>query len=97
MPQRGRSRTALASLKRAARGGVNKFRDNVSNYDRERAINGIKDMAGKNSGDQEQVWLENRAQSDQGFQRRLRHRIHECGSRRRLRRSPVHEAWQKCV
>jgi len=26
---------------------VYKFRDNVSNYDRERAINGIKDMAGK--------------------------------------------------
>jgi hypothetical protein len=29
---------------------VYKFRDNVSNYDRERAINGIKDMAEKFPG-----------------------------------------------
>jgi len=35
---------------------VYKFRDNVSNYDRERAINGIKDMAGKIPGIKN-VWL----------------------------------------
>ena len=29
---------------------VYKFKDNVSNYDREKAINGIKDMAGKIPG-----------------------------------------------
>src|SRR5437667_8155917 len=34
---------------------VYKFRDNVSNYDRERAINGIKDMAGKIPGVQPHV------------------------------------------
>src|SRR5260370_41496138 len=33
-----------------------KFRDNVSNYDREKAINGIKDMAGKIPGIKN-VWL----------------------------------------
>ena len=35
---------------------VYKFRDNVSNYDREKAINGIKDMAGKIPGIKN-VWL----------------------------------------
>jgi len=35
---------------------VYKFRDNVSNYDRERAISGIKDMAGKIPGIKN-VWL----------------------------------------
>ena len=35
---------------------VYKFRDNVSNYDRERAINGIKDMAGKIPGIKN-LWL----------------------------------------
>src|SRR5260370_16289524 len=35
---------------------VYKFRDNVSNYDRERAINGIKEMAGKIPGIKN-VWL----------------------------------------
>src|SRR5437667_12145592 len=34
---------------------VYKFRDNVSNHDRERAINGIKDMAGKIPGVQPHV------------------------------------------
>src|SRR6202049_4244399 len=37
---------------------VYKFRDNVSNYDREKAINGIKDMAGKIPGIKN-VWLKN--------------------------------------
>jgi len=64
---------------------VYKFRDNVSNYDRERAINGIKDMAGKIPGIKN-VWLKNRAQPDQGLQRRLRYRIRERRGRRRLRR-----------
>src|SRR5258705_8905643 len=36
---------------------VYKFKDNVSNYDREKAINGIKDMAGKNTG-VKKMWLE---------------------------------------
>src|SRR5258708_26012561 len=35
---------------------VYKFRDNVSNYDREKAISGIKDMAGKIPGIKN-VWL----------------------------------------
>src|SRR5205809_7929495 len=35
---------------------VYKFRDNVSNYDRERAINGIKDKAGKITGIKK-VWV----------------------------------------
>src|SRR5260370_24344327 len=35
---------------------VYKFRDNVSNYDREKAINGIKDMAGRIPGIKN-VWL----------------------------------------
>ena len=35
---------------------VYKFKDNVSNYDREKAINGIKDMAGKIPGIKN-VWL----------------------------------------
>src|SRR5215470_13421193 len=35
---------------------VYKFRDDVSNYDREKAINGIKDMAGKIPGIKN-VWL----------------------------------------
>src|SRR5437667_10224447 len=35
---------------------VYKFKDNVSNYDREKAISGIKDMAGKIQGIKK-VWL----------------------------------------
>src|SRR5260370_8124352 len=35
---------------------VYKFKDNVSNYDREKAISGIKDMAGKIPGIKN-VWL----------------------------------------
>src|SRR3989442_5321475 len=35
---------------------VYKFRENVSNYDREKTINGIKDMAGKIPGIKN-VWL----------------------------------------
>src|SRR3989441_3854977 len=36
---------------------VYKFRDDVSNYDQEKAINGIKDMAGKKSGHKKD-WVE---------------------------------------
>src|SRR5258708_9703714 len=45
----GQPRTVLHAV-------VYKFRDNVSNYDREKAINSIKDMAGKIPGIKN-VWL----------------------------------------
>src|SRR5258705_8118920 len=45
---------------------VYKFRDNVSNYDRERAINGIKDMAGKKPGNRKN-WLKNARNHNKDF------------------------------
>ncbi len=56
---------------------VYRFREDVSNYDREKAINGIKDMAGKIPG------IKN-MQPGPRFQRRLCHRVCERGGRRRL-------------
>src|SRR5258707_7811358 len=48
--------------------GVYKFRDNVSNYDREKAINGIKDMAGKITRIKNR-WVENRRKQIKDFSR----------------------------
>src|SRR5258705_9471381 len=45
---------------------VYKFRDNVSNYDREKAINGIKDMAGKKPGNRKN-WLKNARNHNKDF------------------------------
>src|SRR5260221_9414719 len=45
---------------------VYKFKDNVSNYDREKAINGIKDMAGKISGIKKK-WLKKTRKQNKEF------------------------------
>src|SRR6266436_581349 len=60
---------------------VYKFRDNVSNYDREKAINGIKDMAGKIPGIKN-VWLKTERNQIRDFNADYAE-------------SPVHEAWSK--
>ena len=51
---------------------IYKFKDATSNNDREIAVNGIKEMAGKIPGDQEYL-DEDGTQPDQGFQRRVCH------------------------
>jgi len=86
----------FGSLKTVLHVVVYKFRDNVSNYDRERAINGIKDMAGKIPGIKN-VWLKTGRNQIKDFKRRLPIEFTECGSRRRLRRESGHEAWSKMV
>src|SRR5258706_13540728 len=57
---------------------VYKFRDNVSNYDREKAINGIRDMAGKNTGHQKRR-LEGRGDQIKDFSRGYCARISNSG------------------
>lgn len=73
---------------------VYKFRDNVSNYDRERAINGIKDMAGKITGIRN-VWLKTSRNQIKDFSGVYAIEFTSAEAAADYAESPLHEAWSK--
>ncbi|HKV63230.1 MAG TPA: Dabb family protein [Candidatus Acidoferrum sp.] len=73
---------------------VYKFKDNVSNYDRERAINGIKDMAGKIPGIKN-VWLKTGRNQIKEFSGVYAIEFASAEAAADYSESPVHEAWSK--
>jgi hypothetical protein len=73
---------------------VYKFRDNVSNYDRERAINGIKDMAGKIPGIKN-VWVKTARNQIKDFSGVYAIEFTSAEAAADYSESPVHEAWSK--
>jgi len=73
---------------------VYKFRDNVSNYDREKAINGIKEMAGKIPGIKN-VWLKTERNQIRDFSGVYAIEFTSAEAAADYAESPVHEAWSK--
>jgi len=73
---------------------VYKFRDNVSNYDREKAIDGIKDMAGKIPGIKN-VWLKTGRNQIKDFSGVYAIEFTSAEAAADYAESPVHEAWSK--
>jgi len=73
---------------------VYKFRDDVSNYDREKAINGIKDMAGKIPGIKN-VWLKTERNQIRDFSGVYAIEFTSAEAAADYAESPVHEAWSK--
>ena len=73
---------------------VYKFRDDVSNYDRERAISGIKDMAGKIPGIKN-VWLKTERNQVRDFSGVYAIEFTSAEAAADYAESPVHEAWAK--
>ena len=73
---------------------VYKFKDNVSNYDREKAINGIKDMAGKIPGIKN-VWLKTSRNQIKDFSGVYAIEFTSGEAAADYSESPVHEAWSK--
>src|SRR6266852_3204937 len=73
---------------------VYKFKDNVSNYDREKAINGIKDMAGKIPGIKN-VWLKTARNQIKDFSGVYAIEFTSAEAAADYAESPVHEAWSK--
>ena len=73
---------------------VYKFRDNVSNYDRQRAISGIKDMAGKIPGIKN-VWLKTSRNQVKDFSGVYAIEFTSAEAAADYAESPVHEAWSK--
>jgi hypothetical protein len=73
---------------------VYKFRDNVSNYDRERAINGIKDMAGKIPGIKN-VWLKTSRNQIKDFSGVYAIEFTSAETAADYAESPIHEGWSK--
>ena len=73
---------------------VYKFRDNVSNYDRERAIDGIKDMAGKIPGIKN-VWLKTGRNQIKDFSGVYAIEFASAEAAADYAENPVHEAWSK--
>jgi len=73
---------------------VYKFRDNVSNYDRERAMNGIKDMAGKIPGIKN-IWLQTSRNQIKEFSGVYAIEFTSAEAAADYSESPVHEAWSK--
>jgi len=73
---------------------VYKFRDHVSNYDREKAINGIKDMAGKIPGIKN-VWLKTARNQLKDFSGVYAIEFTSAEAAADYAESPVHEAWSK--
>src|SRR5437879_12152674 len=71
-----------------------KFRDNVSNYDQEHAINGIKDMAGKIPGIKN-VWLKTGRNQIKDFSGVYAIEFTSAEAAADYAESPVHEAWSK--
>ena len=73
---------------------VYKFKDNVSNYDREKAISGIKDMAGKIPGIKN-VWLKTSRNQVKDFSGVYAIEFTNAEAAADYAESPVHEAWSK--
>jgi len=73
---------------------VYKFKDNVSNYDREKTINGIKDMAGKILGIKN-VWLKTARNQIKDFSGVYAIEFTSAEAAADYAESPVHEAWSK--
>ena len=73
---------------------VYKFRDNVSNYDQEKTINGIKDMAGKIPGIKN-VWLKTGRNQIKDFSGVYAIEFASAEAAADYAESPVHEAWAK--
>jgi len=73
---------------------VYKFRDNVSNYDREKAINGIKEMAGKIPGIKN-VWLKTERNQIKEFSGVYAIEFTSAEAAADYAESPIHEAWSK--
>jgi stress responsive alpha/beta barrel protein len=73
---------------------VYKFRDNVSNYDREKAINGIKEMAGKIPGIKN-VWLKTERNQVRDFSGVYAIEFTSAEAAADYAESPIHEAWSK--
>src|SRR5215470_8061251 len=73
---------------------VYKFRDDVSNYDREKAISGIKDMAGKIPGIKN-VWLKTQRNQVRDFSGVYAIEFASAEAAADYAESPVHEAWAK--
>jgi len=73
---------------------VYKFRDNVSNYDREKTINGIKEMAGKIPGIKN-VWLKTERNQVRDFSGVYAIEFTSAEAAADYAESPVHEAWSK--
>jgi hypothetical protein len=73
---------------------VYKFRDDVSNYDREKAINGIKDMAGKIPGIKN-VWLKTERNQIRDFSGVYAIEFTSAEAAADYAESPVHEAWSR--
>jgi len=73
---------------------VYKFKDNISNYDREKTINGIKDMAGKIPGIKN-VWLKTERNQIRDFSGVYAIEFTSPDAAADYAESPVHEAWAK--
>ena len=73
---------------------IYKFKDNVSNYDREKTINGIKDMAGKIPGIKN-VWLKTARNQLKDFSGVYAIEFTSAEAAADYAESPVHEAWSK--
>lgn len=73
---------------------VYKFRDDVSNYDREKAINGIKDMAGKIPGIKN-IWLKTERNQASDYSGVYAIEFTSAEAAADYAESPVHEAWSK--
>ena len=73
---------------------VYKFRDDVSNYDREKTINGIKDMAGKIPGIKN-IWLKTERNQASDFSGVYAIEFASAEAAADYAESPVHEAWSK--
>src|SRR5215472_8688769 len=73
---------------------VYKFRDTVSNHDREQTINGIKEMAAKIPG-VKNVWLKTERNQIRDFSGVYAIEFTSAEAAADYAESPVHEAWSK--
>ena len=73
---------------------VYRFREDVSNYDREKAIEGIKDMAAKIPGIKN-IWLKTERNQARDFSGVYAIEFASAEAAADYAESPVHEAWSK--
>jgi hypothetical protein len=72
---------------------VYKFKDNVSNYDREKAINGIKEMAGKIPGIKN-IWIKGERMQPRDFNAAYAIEFRDRAAADAYAESPAHAAWE---
>jgi hypothetical protein len=73
---------------------IYKFKDATSNYDRDNAINGIKDMAGKIPGIKN-IWIKTERNQIKDFSGIYAIEFTSAEAAADYAESPVHEAWSK--